>query len=66
MEHQKDWEDLKMNSHKVKHYFEKHEEEDPKNMIFGMKLVRTHRTAFTRQISESVVIQTEKQTKLKV
>ena len=44
----------------VKHYFEAHEEENPRDMRFGMRLIRTHRTAFNRQISESVVIQTEK------
>ena len=61
LEHQKDWEDLKINSHMVKHYFDEHEGENPKDMIFGMRILKNHRTAFNRQISESVMIQTEKQ-----
>ena len=61
LEHQKDWEDLKINSHMVKHYFDTHEGENINDMRFGMQLIKTHRTAFNRQISESVMIQAEKQ-----
>ena len=60
LEHQKDLEDLKMDSHMLKHFFNNHEGEEMKDMEFGMRLVKTHRTAFNRQISESVEIQTQK------
>ena len=61
IEHQNDWENLKDDSHMVKHYIECHEEEEMEEMIFGMRIVKAHKTAFTRQISESVIIQSEKQ-----
>ena len=51
LEHQKDLEDLKMDSHMLKHFFNNHEGEENKDMEFGMRLVKTHRTAFNRQIS---------------
>ena len=44
----------------LKHSLANHEGEEIKKMEFGMRLVKTHRTAFNRQISESVEIQTQK------
>ena len=60
LEHQKDLKDLKMDSHMLKHYFSSHENEELREMEFGMRLVKSHRTAFNRQISESVEIQNQK------
>ena len=60
LEHQKDLQDLKMDSHMLKHFFNSHEGEDLRDMEFEMRLVKTHRTAFNRQISESVEIQNQK------
>ena len=45
----------------LKHYFEKHAEEDLENMRFGARIIDKPRTAFNRQISESVAIQHQKQ-----
>ena len=44
----------------LKHYLEKHEDEDFEKIKFGMKIIKTARTAFERQISESVEIQKKK------
>ena len=60
LEHLRDLEELKMDSHMLKHYFEKHGEEEMEEMKFGGRIVDKPRTAFNRQISESVTIQHEK------
>ena len=57
LEHQKDLEDMKIESHMLKHYIENHEDEEIRDMEFGMRIVRKPRTAFNRQIAESVMIQ---------
>ena len=49
-----------MDSHMLKHYFEKHHEEELEDMIFGGKIIENARTAFTRQVNESVEIQNQK------
>ena len=54
IEHQKGWEDLKLNSHMVKQEFKVHKRE------FGMAIKKVNKTAFKSQISESVMIQNEK------
>ena len=61
LEHLRDLEELKLDSHMLKHYFEKHAEENMEEMKFGGKIVDKPRTAFNRQISESVTIQHQKQ-----
>ena len=61
LEHQKDLEDLKKDSHMLKHYFNNHEGENIAEMEFGMRILKAHKTAFNRQISESVEIQNQKQ-----
>ena len=61
LEHQRDLEELRKDSHMLKHYFNTHEGENIAEMEFGMKVLKTHRTAFNRQISESVEIQNQKQ-----
>ena len=60
LEHARDLEELKKDSHMLKHYFSMHEGEKVEDMDFGMRIVKAHKTAFNRQISESVIIQTEK------
>ena len=60
LEHSRDFNEMKKDSHMIKHYFDKHEEEDIENMKFGMRIARTTRTAFNRQIMESVLIQAKK------
>merc|ERR1712240_850588 len=54
LEHQRDLEEMKLDSHMLKHYFDKHGEEEIK---FGARVLRQASTAFNRQISESVLIQ---------
>ena len=48
-------------SHMLKHLLEYHHQEDFDTIKFGMKVVRYHRTAYVRQIHESVAIQNERQ-----
>ena len=60
LEHIRDKEEMKKESHIIKHYFDKHEDEDLDNLEFGIKIVRTTKTAFNRQILESVLIQSSK------
>ena len=60
LEHQNDMEDMKKDSHMLKHFFSHHEGEELGSMEFGMRIIRTHRSAFNRQISESVEIQNQK------
>ena len=60
LEHLKDFEDMKAESHMIKHYLENHEDEEMMSMEFGMRIVRKPRTAFNRQIAESVMIQSNK------
>ena len=60
LEHLRDLEELKKDSHMLKHFFSEHEREEIKDMEFGMRVLKTHKTAYDRQISESVTIQTKK------
>ena len=57
LEHQRDLEDLKADSHMLKHYFDVHADEKLEDMKFGMKVIKEARTAFERQVAESVEIQ---------
>ena len=57
MEHLRDYTELKKESHMLKHYLDKHEEEEIENIKFGMRIIRKARSAFERQVSESVQIQ---------
>ena len=45
----------------LKHYFDKHNKEKLEDMEFGGRIVDKPRSAFNRQISESVTIQHQKQ-----
>lgn len=55
-EHYKEFETISPRSHMLKHYFESHTNIDRKEMKFSVKVLRTYRSAFERQIGESVII----------
>ena len=57
LEHLRDYTELKKESHMLKHYLDKHEKEDMENVKFGMRIIKKARSAFERQVSESVQIQ---------
>ena len=60
-EHMHSMEQLQTNSHMLKHALEKHgEEEDLGKIQFGVKVVRYTRSSFVRQVTESVIIQEER------
>ena len=48
LQHLKDLEDMKIESHMLKQYIENHENEKMRDMVFGKKIVRKARTAFNR------------------
>ena len=57
LEHLRDLNELKADSHMLKHYFEQHAEEEVTSMRFGARVVKAARTAFNKQVCESVHIQ---------
>ena len=59
LEHQNDVVACKTSSHILRHLLDQHEEEEKEwdNIRFGMKIIKNTRTAFERQILESVEIQ---------
>merc|ERR1712130_717996 len=57
LEHLRDLNELKQESHMLKHYFDHHPEEELEKMEFGAKIIKAARTAFNRQVGESVYIQ---------
>ena len=61
-EHQSDITACKTSSHMLRHLLGEHEDEekDWASIEFGMKIIKTTRTAFERQILESVTIQKER------
>ena len=48
---------LSTSSHMLKHYLDKHLEDKPEDMIFRMKVLSFKRSAYERQVHESVLIQ---------
>ena len=56
LEHLRDKEEIKADSHMVKHFFDQHSEEQLDDMKFGARIIKQARTAFNRQIGESVAI----------
>ena len=60
-EHLNDLTSLKSSSHMLKHIVNSHPEQDPKEVHFGMKIIRTCKTSFERQVYESVAIQQERE-----
>ena len=55
-EHYSDFENLSIKSHMLKHYIEKHSDIERKDMKFSIKVLRSYRSTFERQIGESVFI----------
>ena len=55
-EHLKDYSNLSTKSHILKHYLECHREIKMEEMKFKIRIIRRYRTAFERQIGESVTI----------
>ena len=55
-EHYKDFENLSTKSHMIKHYIECHRDIKKEEMRFNVKVLKTFRSAFERQIGESVYI----------
>ena len=51
---------LKTSSHMLKHILTKHPDQDMEQVTFGMKIIRTCKSSFERQIYESVSIQHER------
>ena len=56
-EHVTDFENLSIKSHMLKHAVELHDKEDMQNIKFGIRILRTAKSSFERQIYESVAIQ---------
>jgi hypothetical protein len=59
-EHQSDYTNLSTKSHMLKHAVEMHPEEGLDKVEFGMKVIRYTKSAFERQILESVEIQSSR------
>ena len=57
LEHITALEEMKPDSHMLKHYFDEHGEEEVEEMIFGVRILKQASSAFNRQIAESVEIQ---------
>ena len=55
-EHRNDIETLKTSSHMLRHLLDSHENENWKEVEFGAKVLRYTRSAFERQLLESVLI----------
>ena len=55
-EHFKDFENLSIHSNMLKHFIEKHRDKKKEEMKFSVKVLRSYRSAFERQIGESVWI----------
>ena len=56
-EHLSDMRQLKIKSHMLRHMVEMHEGEKREDVQFGVRILRQAKTAFERQIMESVLIQ---------
>ena len=60
-EHQRDREKWDKGSHMLKHIVLAHEGEEETEIKFRMRIVKTHRSAFERQVFEGIRIQNERQ-----
>jgi hypothetical protein len=56
-EHRYDMKNLRMTSHMLKHVVDRHDGDKMEDVDFRMKVLKFHRSAFERQISEAVAIQ---------
>ena len=61
LEHLRDYKEMKLDSHLLKHFLEHHKEEEMEEVEFGTRIVQEYRTAFDRQIGESVEINKNKE-----
>ena len=59
-EHCRDREKWKISSHMLKHIVEHHGGEEEEKVKFKMKILRTHRSSFERQVYEGIRIQRER------
>ena len=57
LEHQRDLQEMKMESHMLKHFFDRHQGEELEDMQFGGRIIKQCRSAFNRQVGESMEIQ---------
>ena len=62
LEHTRDVAGCKTSSHMLRHLIGEHEDEEDKweSIEFGMKILKTARSAYNRQVCESVLIQQER------
>ena len=60
LEHTRDREKWKISSHMLKHIVEHHKGEDESKVEFRMKILKTHKSAFERQVFEGIRIQDER------
>ena len=60
-EHTNSMKQLQPSSHMLKHILEEHGEEEIENVEFGARVMRFAKTAFDRQVMESVLIQEERE-----
>ena len=59
-EHVGDMEQLKPSSHLLKHIIDKHENDNPSEIKFELKIIKYTKSSWNRQILESVIIQQER------
>ena len=62
LEHERDYHKMKEDSHMAKHWQEDHQTEEQPN--FSMKIIKSHSSAFVRQIHEAVLIEMNMRTVL--
>ena len=60
-EHQHALDQLNPDSHMLKHIVEVHGDEEIKDIVFHAKVIKFTRSAFERQILESVIIQDKRE-----
>ena len=56
VEHQRDYNNEQENSHMAKHWVTEHGQ-DQERPDFGMQIVRSHKSAFSRQVHEAILIE---------
>ena len=56
-EHLMDFESLSTKSHMLKHAVDKHTDEDPTNIQFGIRIIKSSKSSYERQTYESSAIQ---------
>lgn len=59
-DHQNDAANWNKSSHILKHILDKHEEESAEDIVFRMRAIKFHQSAYTRHIHEAVAIQSNR------